>query len=148
MVSWEKLERQQPRYVQRHKQQLRNEIACLQSLNHANIVRLQHHQNTPKWFIMVLEFCAGGDLSQAIKRRKSEPVDEGVARYLVKQLADGLKAMRELNWVHRFLILATYLHEIRCFPRCASLNFVHGWGGVAARRMPCQSQTSPPHGRD
>lgn len=52
---------------------------------------------------MVLEFCAGGDLSQAIKRRKSAPVDEGVARYLIKQLADGLKAMRDLNWVHRDL---------------------------------------------
>eukprot|EP00284_Hemiselmis_tepida_P010491 CAMPEP_0174918960 /NCGR_PEP_ID=MMETSP1355-20121228/3395_1 /TAXON_ID=464990 /ORGANISM="Hemiselmis tepida, Strain CCMP443" /LENGTH=274 /DNA_ID=CAMNT_0016164165 /DNA_START=28 /DNA_END=849 /DNA_ORIENTATION=+ len=103
MVSWEKLERQQPRYVQRHKQQLRNEISCLQSLNHANIVRLLHHQNTPKWFIMVLEFCAGGDLAQAIKRRKSAPVDEGTARYLVRQLADGLKAMRRLNWVHRDL---------------------------------------------
>jgi serine/threonine protein kinase len=74
-----------------------------QSLNHANIVRLLHHQNTSKYFIMVLEYCAGGDLSQAIRRRKGQPVSEGVARYLIKQLADGLRAMRELNWVHRDL---------------------------------------------
>ena len=52
---------------------------------------------------MVLEFCAGGDLSQAIKRRKSAPVDERTARLLIKQLADGLQAMRDLNWVHRDL---------------------------------------------
>jgi serine/threonine protein kinase len=74
-----------------------------QSLNHANIVRLLHHQNTSKFFIMVLEYCAGGDLAQAIRRRKGQPVSEGVARYLIKQLADGLRAMRELNWVHRDL---------------------------------------------
>lgn len=89
MVSWDRLEKQQPRYVQRHKQQLRNEIECLRSLNHPNIVRLLHHQNTPKFFIMVLEFCAGGDLAQAIRRRK-QPVDEILASKLISQLADGV----------------------------------------------------------
>eukprot|EP00286_Rhodomonas_abbreviata_P000125 CAMPEP_0181290104 /NCGR_PEP_ID=MMETSP1101-20121128/1240_1 /TAXON_ID=46948 /ORGANISM="Rhodomonas abbreviata, Strain Caron Lab Isolate" /LENGTH=316 /DNA_ID=CAMNT_0023394375 /DNA_START=45 /DNA_END=991 /DNA_ORIENTATION=+ len=102
MVSWDRLEKQQPRYVQRHKQQLRNEIECLRSLNHPNIVRLLHHQNTPKFFIMVLEFCAGGDLACAIRKRK-RPVDEVLASKLISQLADGLRAMRDLNWVHRDL---------------------------------------------
>jgi serine/threonine protein kinase len=102
-VSWEKLEKQQPRYIQRHKTQLRNEIACLQALRHPNIVRLLHHVNTPKYFIMYLEFCAGGDLAGALRKRKGEVVDEGLARRLVEMLAEGLREMRKLNWVHRDL---------------------------------------------
>eukprot|EP00960_Hanusia_phi_P067832 766714-Hanusia_phi.AAC.2 len=105
-VSWEKLEKQ-PRYIERHKNQLRNELAAMQALNHPNIVRLLHHQNTPKYFVMVLEFCAGGDLASALRKRKlqtkSETIDENLACKLTKQLADGLKEMRVLNWVHRDL---------------------------------------------
>lgn len=69
-VSWEKLERKEPRFVHKHKQQLRNEIEAMKALNHVNVVRLLHHQNTPKYFIMILEFCAGGDLSAAIRKHR------------------------------------------------------------------------------
>ncbi|KAJ1492001.1 kinase-like domain-containing protein, partial [Baffinella frigidus] len=79
----------------------------MHALNHANIVRLLHHHNTPKYFIMYLEFCAGGDLANAIRRRKQtrreEAMDETLSRRLVKMLADGLREMRKLNWVHRDL---------------------------------------------
>jgi serine/threonine-protein kinase ULK/ATG1 len=49
----------------------------------------------------VLEYCAGGDLSEFIKRRGR--VTEAVARNFMVQLAAGLRAMRAQNLIHRDL---------------------------------------------
>jgi serine/threonine protein kinase len=38
---------------------------------------------------MILEYCAGGDLAQAMTRRRQEPLEEALARALIKQLAAG-----------------------------------------------------------
>ena len=43
-VSWEKLEKKEARFIQKHKQQLRNEIEAMKALKHVNVVRLLHHQ--------------------------------------------------------------------------------------------------------
>ena len=114
-VSWEKLERKEARFIQKHKQQLRNEIDAMKALNHVNVVRLIHHQNSPKYFIMVLEYCAGGDLASAVRARRAgltslspaereeAPVPEALALRLIRQLAKGLEQMRMLDWVHRDL---------------------------------------------
>jgi serine/threonine-protein kinase ULK/ATG1 len=108
-VSWEKLERKEPRLVQKHKQQLRNEIEAMKALTHVNVVRLLHHQNTPKYFIMVLEFCAGGDLANVIRLRREKlgetacAMPEMLALRLTQHLAAGLKEMRKVDWVHRDL---------------------------------------------
>ena len=48
------------------------------------------HENTQDYFYIVLEFCAGGDLAVAMSKRRQEPVDEQLARCLVRQLAAGL----------------------------------------------------------
>ena len=39
---------------------------------------------------MILEFCTGGDLAQAMIRRRQEALDESLARGLIKQLAAGM----------------------------------------------------------
>jgi serine/threonine-protein kinase ULK2 len=102
-ISWLVIRRRSPEFIARHSQNLRNETDILQSLDHPNIVRLLGHENTPDNFYMILEYCAGGDLAQAMTRRRQEPLEEALARALIKQLAAGLKAMRRLNWVHRDL---------------------------------------------
>jgi hypothetical protein len=43
---------------------------------------------------MVLEYCVGGDLAQAMVSRRQEPVEEPLARGLVRQLAAGARRGR------------------------------------------------------
>jgi serine/threonine-protein kinase ULK/ATG1 len=47
---------------------------------------------------LVLEFCAGGDLSHFIRRYGR--VDENTVRHLMAQLAEGLKELRVHNVIH------------------------------------------------
>ncbi len=42
---------------------------------------------------MILEYCCGGDMAQAMTRRRQEPLDEALARALIKQLASGRMAL-------------------------------------------------------
>eukprot|EP00292_Cryptomonas_paramecium_P014245 CAMPEP_0113730510 /NCGR_PEP_ID=MMETSP0038_2-20120614/43199_1 /TAXON_ID=2898 /ORGANISM="Cryptomonas paramecium" /LENGTH=227 /DNA_ID=CAMNT_0000662579 /DNA_START=259 /DNA_END=939 /DNA_ORIENTATION=+ /assembly_acc=CAM_ASM_000170 len=102
-ISWALVRRRSPEFVERHSQNLKNETECLQSLDHPNIVKLLDFENTHDFFYMVLEFCSGGDLAQAMTRRKREPIDEMLVQSLTRQFVSGLKEMRRLNWVHRDL---------------------------------------------
>ena len=38
---------------------------------------------------MILEYCAGGDLAQAMTRRRHEAIEESLAKALIRQLAAG-----------------------------------------------------------
>jgi NIMA (never in mitosis gene a)-related kinase len=59
---------------EKEKQQLINEVNILRELKHENIVRyydkILDKKNTTLYIIM--EYCAGGDLSQMIQRCKQE----------------------------------------------------------------------------
>jgi len=48
---------------------LQTEIKILKALNHRHITRLVEIIERPKHIYLVMEFCAGGDLSNYIKRR-------------------------------------------------------------------------------
>lgn len=50
------------------------------------------HESTQDHVYMVLEYCVGGDLAQAMASRRQEPVEEPLARGLVRQLAAGTQA--------------------------------------------------------
>lgn len=47
---------------------------------------------------LVLEFCGGGDLGHYLRRYGRVP--ESTARYLMQQLAEGLKVLRHHSLVH------------------------------------------------
>lgn len=49
----------------------------------------------------MLEYCAGGDVSEFLKRQGR--VTEAVARHFMIQIAAGLQAMRAQNLIHRDL---------------------------------------------
>ncbi|GIL66257.1 hypothetical protein Vafri_19869 [Volvox africanus] len=80
---------------------LESEIAVLQRLKHANIVGLLDLHKEPGKIFLVLEYCAGGDLAQHLRQRG--PVSEASCRYLLRQLAEGLKVLRQHNVIHRDL---------------------------------------------
>ena len=100
------------------RESLESEIAVLRRVRHENIIRLHDivRANDPAEggrapssssssssapMILVLEYCAGGDVAEYL--RKVGRCREAVARRLVRQVAAGLRAMRERNLVHRDL---------------------------------------------
>lgn len=80
---------------------LNSEIAVLQRVKHVNIVGLLDLFKEPGRLYLVLEYCGGGDL--ALHLRQRGPLPEASARYLLRQLAEGLKVMRQHSVIHRDL---------------------------------------------
>ena len=108
------------------RESLESEIAVLRRVRHENIIRLHDivrandpaeggrapYSSSPSSsssssssssapMILVLEYCAGGDVAEYLRRVGR--CREAVARRLVRQVAAGLRAMRERNLVHRDL---------------------------------------------
>ena len=74
------------------RESLESEIQVLQRSRHGNIIRLHDIIKEEKRIFLVLEYCAGGDVSEFIK--KHGRVREDVARHFMRQMASGLRAMR------------------------------------------------------
>ena len=51
---------------------LKNEIIILQNLKHPNIVKFEDIKKTKKHFYIVMEFCNGGELSEALEKYKKK----------------------------------------------------------------------------
>lgn len=80
---------------------LLSEIAILRKIDHPNITRLHEIIEVPGRIYLVLEYCTGGDLSKYIQRHGRVP--EATARHFMRQLAAGLRVLRENNLIHRDL---------------------------------------------
>mmetsp|Transcript_46299 Transcript_46299/g.75577 ORF Transcript_46299/g.75577 Transcript_46299/m.75577 type:complete len:655 (+) Transcript_46299:90-2054(+) len=80
---------------------LESEISILKQLRHPNIVKLLDTQQTDRHFFLILEFCAGGDVSRYIRKRGT--LSEPTARRFMRQLASGLEFLRQHNLIHRDL---------------------------------------------
>lgn len=81
--------------------QLRQEVEVLRRISHDNIVRFRDLKKSAAHFYLVLEYCAGGDLSQFL--REKGRVEEEVARRFLTQIAAGLCVLHRENVLHRDL---------------------------------------------
>ncbi|PNH09468.1 Serine/threonine-protein kinase atg1 [Tetrabaena socialis] len=81
---------------------LNSEIAVLQRVKHANIVGLLDLYKEPGKIFLVLEFCGGGDLAHHLTPRRGLR-SRAAARDMLRQMAEGLKIMRQHNIIHRDL---------------------------------------------
>lgn len=86
---------------------LEQEILCQRSVSSDYIVSLIDVQKTENNFYLILEFCAGGDLSQFLKAHG--PVSEEVAQRWIQNLSEGFKVLRAKNIIHRDLKLQNIL---------------------------------------
>jgi len=75
------------------------EISIMARFRHNNLVRLHHTMRGPKNIFLVMEYCGGGDLANAIL--KHGPLPENVVEPLMAQLACGLEFLWSKNLVHR-----------------------------------------------
>nr|CAB3497245.1 unnamed protein product [Digitaria exilis] len=77
------------------------EREILRSIDHPNVLRLLDTIDTADVMYLVLEYCDGGDLDEFLLKHGRLPV--ATAKDFMRQLAEGLKALRERNIVHRDL---------------------------------------------
>ncbi|XP_018778830.1 serine/threonine-protein kinase ULK3 isoform X2 [Serinus canaria] len=77
---------------------LLTEIEILKTIRHPNIVELKDFQWDGDHIYLIMEFCAGGDLSRFIRMRRMLP--EKVARVFLQQLACALKFLHDRNISH------------------------------------------------
>ncbi|NXH38196.1 ULK3 kinase, partial [Dicaeum eximium] len=77
---------------------LLTEIEILKTIRHPNIVELKDFQWDSDHIYLIMEFCAGGDLSRFIRTRRMLP--EKVARIFLQQLACALKFLHDRNISH------------------------------------------------
>mmetsp|Transcript_86472 Transcript_86472/g.242026 ORF Transcript_86472/g.242026 Transcript_86472/m.242026 type:complete len:655 (+) Transcript_86472:138-2102(+) len=81
--------------------QLRQEVDVLRRISHANIVRFCDLKKSASHYYLVLEYCAGGDLSQFLRERGR--VQESHARKFLTQITAGLGVLHRENVIHRDL---------------------------------------------
>ena len=86
------------------KKTARNEVDVLKSVNHDNLVRYEEDFYEDGKFLIVMEFCSGGDLSKAIKEQKRHGhFAEDIVLSWSGQLIAGLRYMKENHILHRDL---------------------------------------------
>ncbi|KAM6351912.1 serine/threonine-protein kinase ULK3 isoform 3-T3 [Alca torda] len=77
---------------------LLTEIEILKTIRHPHIVELKDFQWDSDHIYLIMEFCAGGDLSRFIRMRRILP--EKVTRIFLQQLACALKFLHDHNISH------------------------------------------------
>lgn len=85
------------------------EVNILMSLDHPNIVRLYHLYEQKKSYILVTEYCSGGELFQRIQSNNS--FNEKTAALYMKQILSSINYLHEKGFVHRDLKAENLLFE-------------------------------------
>ena len=75
------------------------EVYILKKIRHSNIIRLLEVFESPKHFLMVMEYAGGGDLLQFVKRRGR--IKESDAKFIFKQIVYGLAHIHCRSVIHR-----------------------------------------------
>lgn len=89
------------------KRKVMQEVYILKKIRHPNVIRLYETFETKKHILFVLEMCSGGDLLNYVRKRRR--LKEDCAKYMFKQLIDGLQSIHSKNIVHRDIKLDNIL---------------------------------------
>lgn len=81
------------------RRRLHLETQLMKTLNHSNVLKMYETFETDKYLMIVLEYISGGDLLSFLRKRIK--VNEQVAKYIFKQLLEGLKYMHSQGVIHR-----------------------------------------------
>mmetsp|Transcript_51544 Transcript_51544/g.122612 ORF Transcript_51544/g.122612 Transcript_51544/m.122612 type:complete len:1000 (-) Transcript_51544:54-3053(-) len=84
-----------------HMQMLDREVSILRGLHHERIVDLRHVHKTEKFYFLIMERVWGGELFHQIVQCKR--FSEVEARYVFRQLLEGVAYMHSKNVIHRDL---------------------------------------------
>jgi hypothetical protein len=86
---------------------LMREVTILKSLSHPSIVQFYEQFETHSYLCLVLELCAGGDLLTYVRKRKR--LNEDQAKFMFRQIIEGILCCHENNILHRDIKLDNIL---------------------------------------
>jgi serine/threonine protein kinase len=89
------------------KKKMSNEISILKMLRHPNVVKLLETFDTDKHHLIVMELCPGGDLLNYVRKRRK--LNEKYAKFVFKQIMEGLSYLHANGVVHRDIKLDNIL---------------------------------------
>jgi serine/threonine protein kinase len=89
------------------KKKMSNEISILKMLRHPNVVKLLETFDTDKHHLIVMELCPGGDLLNYVRKRRK--LSEKYAKFVFKQIMEGLAYLHANGVVHRDIKLDNIL---------------------------------------
>lgn len=81
------------------KNKVLREVSIWEQLRHPSVIRLFETVETEKNLLYVEELCACGDLLSYVRKRRR--LKENVAKFLLKQILDGLYYCHSKNILHR-----------------------------------------------
>ena len=91
---------------------LENEINILVKLKHPNIVKFVEVKKTNRHYYIVMEYCNGGELMDALEKYKlkyGKPFPEELVQYLMRQIISAFKYIHGNNAMHRDIKLQNIL---------------------------------------
>ena len=89
------------------KKKMSNEISILKMLRHPNVVKLLEKFDTDKHHLIVMELCPGGDLLNYVRKRRK--LNEKMAKFVFKQIMEGITYIHQNGVVHRDIKLDNIL---------------------------------------
>lgn len=85
----------------KHSENLTSEIEIMKELKHPNIVNLFQLHQTERHIYLIMEYMAGGDLSQLLRKQGALSLE--LTQHLAIQLMRGMKVLHERQLIHRDL---------------------------------------------
>ena len=89
------------------KKKIMNEINILKSLRHPNNIKILETFQTDKHHMIVMELCPGGDLLNYVRKRRK--LSEKYAKFVFKQIMEGIAYLHENKVSHRDIKLDNIL---------------------------------------
>ena len=85
------------------------EVWILKKIHHSNIIRLFEVFESPKHFLLVMEYAGGGDLLQLVKKNKK--LSERTTKHYFKLIVHGLAHCHCRSVLHRDIKLDNVLMD-------------------------------------
>jgi MAP/microtubule affinity-regulating kinase len=94
-----------------NKKKILYEIDLMKKLNHSNITKILENFETEKYILIIMEYINGGNLFSFVKKRRK--LSEKTAKFLFKQIIQGIKYIHSKNIVHRDIKLENILIDLK-----------------------------------
>lgn len=89
------------------KKKVMQEFSILKQLQHTSVIRLYESFESNKHILFIMELCSGGDLLNYVRKRRR--LKENTAKFVFKQLIEGLQYCHYKNILHRDIKLDNIL---------------------------------------
>lgn len=96
--------------LEKLKKKINHETNILKSLHHKNVVKIYETFETPKFYMITMEYISCGDLLSYVRKRTK--LNEVIAKFIYKQIINGIRYIHSKNVIHRDIKLDNILIDI------------------------------------